>query len=155
MDAVRALASYIEARARLGWTDPMIAVVLTNAGYPISADTLRSYRKRLRDEGLMAPLTAGGSKSKMRPPVSVAAATLAPPTVEAISATDIVAEATVAVAPAAAPPAMAAIPLYMVPRPRAHLRTRPRPRLRPASSGSIPPSSRPTGRDHHRNCPRN
>lgn len=49
MDVVRAFAEHIEARAQLGWTDPMIAALLTEAGYPISAGTLRSYRKRLRD----------------------------------------------------------------------------------------------------------
>lgn len=52
MDAMRSLVRYIDARARLGWTDPMIARVLTEAGYPIGAATLRSYRKRMRDEGL-------------------------------------------------------------------------------------------------------
>lgn len=102
MDAVRGLAGYIETRAKLGWTDPMIAVVLTEAGYPISADTLCSYRKRLRDEGLMAPLKAAGPKSKMWPLAGVTAA-MTTPTVEAISATDIV-------APAAAAPATAGIP---------------------------------------------
>ncbi len=55
MDAVRAFAGYIDTRAKLGWTDPMIAAVLTEAGYPIDAATLRSYRKRLRDEGRVAP----------------------------------------------------------------------------------------------------
>lgn len=50
MDAVRELTTFIEVRANLGWTDPMIAALLTEAGYPISAGTLRSYRKRLRDE---------------------------------------------------------------------------------------------------------
>lgn len=56
MGVVRAFAAHIETRARLGWTDPMIAAVLTEAGYPIDAATLRSYRKRLRDEGLLPPL---------------------------------------------------------------------------------------------------
>ncbi len=55
MDAVRAFAGFIETRATLGWTDPMIAAVLTEAGYPIDPATLRSYRKRLRDEGLIKP----------------------------------------------------------------------------------------------------
>ncbi|WP_394653119.1 hypothetical protein [uncultured Sphingomonas sp.] len=63
MDAVRALATYIETRARLGWTDPMIARVLAEAGYPIDAATLRSYRKRLRDEGLMGPLPVRKTRS--------------------------------------------------------------------------------------------
>lgn len=53
MDAVRALAGYIETRTKLRWTDAMVAKVLTEAGYPIGEATLRSYRKRLRDEGLM------------------------------------------------------------------------------------------------------
>lgn len=53
MDAVRAFAGFIETRATLGWTDPMIAAVLTEAGYPIDPATLRSYRKRMRDEGLI------------------------------------------------------------------------------------------------------
>lgn len=57
MDAVRAFATYIETRAKLGWTDPMIAAVLTQAGYTIDAATLRSYRRRMRDEGLL-PLEA-------------------------------------------------------------------------------------------------
>lgn len=50
MDAVRAFAEFIDTRAKLGWTDAMIASVLTEAGYPINAATLRSYRKRMRDE---------------------------------------------------------------------------------------------------------
>lgn len=50
MDAIRELQPFVEARAGLGWTDTMIARLLTEAGYPISAGTLRSYRKRLRDE---------------------------------------------------------------------------------------------------------
>lgn len=51
MDAVRAFAEFIDTRAKLGWTDAMIAAVLTEAGYPINAATLRSYRKRMRDKG--------------------------------------------------------------------------------------------------------
>ena len=54
MDAVRAFAEFIEARAKLGWTDAMIASVLTEAGYSIDAATLRSYRKRMRDEGAIS-----------------------------------------------------------------------------------------------------
>lgn len=100
MDAVRGLASYIETRAKLGWTDPMIAVVLTKAGYQISADTLRSYRKRLRDEGLMAPLPDGGRKAK-RPPAPITTAAAAPPIIETMPATQIVEAAPVIVAPAA------------------------------------------------------
>lgn len=50
MEVVRTLADYIQTRSKLGWTDTMIADLLTEAGYPISAGTLRSYRKRLRDE---------------------------------------------------------------------------------------------------------
>ena len=53
MDAVRALAEFIDTRAKLGWTDAMIAAVLTEAGYPINAATLRSYRKRMRDKTLV------------------------------------------------------------------------------------------------------
>ncbi len=49
MDVVRSLSEFIEKRACLGWTDPMIAALLTEAGYPITPGTLRSYRKRLRD----------------------------------------------------------------------------------------------------------
>lgn len=63
MDAVRAFATYIETRAKLGWTDPMIAAVLTEAGYAIDAATLRSYRKRMRDEGLMRPLPVHEAKA--------------------------------------------------------------------------------------------
>lgn len=63
MDAMRSLVSFIDVRARLGWTDPMIARVLAEAGYPIDAATLRSYRKRLRDEGLMGPLSARKTNS--------------------------------------------------------------------------------------------
>lgn len=61
MDAVRELGTFIETRAELGWTDPMIAELLTEAGYPISSGTLRSYRKRLRDERAKTPrdTTAG------------------------------------------------------------------------------------------------
>lgn len=55
MDAVRALATYIETRTTLGWTDAMIAAVLTEAGYAIDAATLCSYRKRMRDAGLAPP----------------------------------------------------------------------------------------------------
>ena len=50
MDAVRAFAEFIDTRAKLGWTDAMIAAVLTESGYPINAATLRSYRKRMRDK---------------------------------------------------------------------------------------------------------
>ena len=57
MDAVRAFCGFIETRSKLGWTDGMIAAVLTEAGYPIGTATLRSYRKRMRDEGLLPPLT--------------------------------------------------------------------------------------------------
>lgn len=66
MEVVRTLSDYIDTRARLGWTDPMIAELLTEAGYPISAGTLRSYRKRLRDE-------AGGpaTSKETRPPTTV------------------------------------------------------------------------------------
>lgn len=56
MDVVRALCGFIETRSKLRWTDAMIAAVLTKAGYPIGAATLRSYRKRMRDEGLLPPL---------------------------------------------------------------------------------------------------
>lgn len=108
MDAVRGLAGYIETRAKLGWTDPMIAVVLTEAGYPISADTLCSYRKRLRDEGLMAPLPVGGQKSRRRPPAAnIVITAQLPTTVAAASATDPI-EPTATV-PAPSPPATAAI----------------------------------------------
>lgn len=88
MDAVRGLATYIETRARLGWTDPMIAAVLTNAGYPISADTLRSYRKRLRDEGLMAPLPVEEQKNRTRPPAAIVTTVPLPTTVEVASTAD-------------------------------------------------------------------
>jgi hypothetical protein len=63
MDAMRSLVGFIDARAGVGWTDPMIAKVLTEAGYPIEAATLRSYRKRMRDEGLMRPLAARKTKA--------------------------------------------------------------------------------------------
>lgn len=56
MDAMRSFVRFIDARAKVGWTDPMIARVLTEAGYPIDPATLRSYRKRMRDEGLMPAL---------------------------------------------------------------------------------------------------
>ncbi|CAM3297201.1 hypothetical protein SPAN111604_15020 [Sphingomonas antarctica] len=108
MDAVRALATYIEARAKLGWTDAMIAVVLTKAGYSISADTLRCYRKRLRDEGLMAPLPAEGPKRRTRQAAIIPTKTATPLITEARRDTDIVAEASIAVVPAAAPPPAAA-----------------------------------------------
>ena len=62
MEAVRALAPFIETRTRLNWGDPKIAAVLSAAGYPIDAATLRSYRKRLRDEGLLPPLKANTPK---------------------------------------------------------------------------------------------
>lgn len=78
MDAVRALAGYIETRAKLGWTDPMIAAVLRQAGYEISAETLRSYRKRLRDEGLMAPPPAGGRRQVKASPAEAKVATVPP-----------------------------------------------------------------------------
>ncbi len=109
MDAVRGLATYIETRTKLGWTDPMIAVVLTNAGYPISADTLRSYRKRLRDEGLMAPLIGGERKSKIRTAAfDVGPATT--PVIENTHAAPDVVDAPVSIMRAAAPMATAAIP---------------------------------------------
>lgn len=63
MDAMRSFVRFIDARAKVGWTDPMIARVLTEAGYPIDAATLRSYRKRMRDEGLMRPLPAHEAKA--------------------------------------------------------------------------------------------
>lgn len=106
MEAVRGLATYIETRARLGWTDPMIAVVLTSAGYPISAETLRSYRKRLRDEGLMAPLSVKGRQTNMRSRAVIPAGTAMPPTSKSEHSTDIVADVPVA----AMPPATAVMP---------------------------------------------
>lgn len=65
MDAVCAFAGFIEVRASLGWPDPMIAALLTEAGYPIDAATFRSYCKRLRDQGLLKPRPA----SQRRVPV--------------------------------------------------------------------------------------
>lgn len=106
MDAVRGLAGYIETRAKLGWTDPMIAVVLTEAGYPISADTLCSYRKRLRDEGLMEPLPVKGPKISTQPSAAIPARTVTPPPSEAERAPDLVGDVPVA----AVPPATAVIP---------------------------------------------
>lgn len=76
MDAVRDFAPFIETRTRLNWGDRKIAAVLTAAGYPIDAATLRSYRKRLRDEGLLPPLEGKGSDS----PVPVLAPKSAGPT---------------------------------------------------------------------------
>ncbi|MDK2766618.1 MAG: hypothetical protein KYX69_02750 [Sphingomonas sp.] len=109
MDAVRGLATYIETRARLGWTDPMIAAVLTNAGYPISADTLRSYRKRLRDEGLMAPLPVEEQKNRTRPPAAIVTTVPLPTTVEVASTADAIG-APATVMPSGALPRTAAIP---------------------------------------------
>ncbi len=110
MDAVRALASYIETRARLGWTDPMIAVVLSKAGYPISAETLRSYRKRLRDEGLMAPLPDGKRKAKIGPPAHVTNPIAPTAAIEPVPAAPIVEAAPAIVTPVAMPATVAAIP---------------------------------------------
>ena len=61
MDAVRQFSEFIDTRAAARWTATAIAAALTAAGYPIDAATLRSYRKRLRDErgntGITAPAT--------------------------------------------------------------------------------------------------
>ena len=54
MDAVRQLSGFIETRAALRWPSSAIAALLTEAGYPIDAATLRSYRARLRAEGATA-----------------------------------------------------------------------------------------------------
>lgn len=71
MDAVRELTAFIEVRSDLGWTDPMIARLLTEAGYPISAGTLCSYRKRLRDERAITPAGTTDSVLAKTPTASV------------------------------------------------------------------------------------
>lgn len=76
MDAVRALAPFIATRTRLNWGDAKIAAVLSAAGYPIDAATLRSYRKRLRDEGLLPPLPVKAANQTISPIVQ---ATPGPP----------------------------------------------------------------------------
>lgn len=66
MEVVRTLSDFIQTRAKLGYTDQMIADLLTEAGYPISAGTLRSYRKRLRDE-VDQPVTGKNSQPLAKP----------------------------------------------------------------------------------------
>ena len=73
MDVARQLATYIETRAKLGWTDTMIAAVLTEAGYAIAPGTLRSYRTRLRTEGLLPPLKDKAPKQSIPASVPVPA----------------------------------------------------------------------------------
>lgn len=77
MDVVRQLAGYIDTRARLGWTETMIAAVLTEAGYAIAPGTLRSYCTRLRNEGLLPPLT--GKTPKQPIPTAGSAPAAQPP----------------------------------------------------------------------------
>jgi len=130
MDAVRGLATYIETRAKLGWTDPMIAIVLTKAGYPISADTLRSYRKRLRDEGLMPPLPGSDQKGKTRTEAFEPGPATTPIIKTTPAAPDGI-DVTVSVAPAAASTATSAIRAANV---AAGARAPPDPSLTPTQS---------------------
>ncbi|WP_419809046.1 hypothetical protein [Sphingomonas sp.] len=80
MDAVREFAGFIDARTRLGWTDAMIAALLTAAGYEINAATLRSYRKRLRDEGLITANQPLRRDARASSPPSVSPLPAAAPT---------------------------------------------------------------------------
>lgn len=130
MDAVRQLATYIETRAKLGWTDAMIAAVLTEAGYAIEAATLRSYRARLRHEGLLPPRKGKAPKQSMpaltpvpavRPPAPVTAQPIpigppAPGKVGVADTTASVAEPIVDSVMSRAPPGLAPAPSRAAPR---------------------------------------
>ncbi len=118
MDVVRQFATYIDTRAKLGWTETMIAAVLTEAGYAIGPATLRSYCTRLRNEGLLPPLTGKAPKQPIpapapvpagRPPAPVAAQSipiskLASDSVGVVAATMSIAEPIVDGAMSRAPP---------------------------------------------------
>lgn len=79
MDVVRTFAEHIDARKQLKWTDTMIAALLTEAGYPVSAGTLRSYRKRLRDAKGMPSPGKGSDPPASRDVASVAPIPHSPP----------------------------------------------------------------------------
>lgn len=55
MNVVEQLHSFITSRSSRGWSKVMIADLLTEAGYNISAGTLRSYLKRIRDREAECP----------------------------------------------------------------------------------------------------
>lgn len=56
MGAVRLLKPLIDDRRTRGWTDPMIATFFRELGVDISAETLRTYRSRLKQEAANASL---------------------------------------------------------------------------------------------------
>jgi len=101
MDAVRAFTAFIETRASLGWTYPMIAAVLTEAGYPINAATLRSYRKRILEERRVETEILQELRPGLAPAASAKAPGLTVPSSSAPAATS-----TSETAPAQAGPAV-------------------------------------------------